>query len=156
MSWLAPLRPLGDGRYRLALTPDERELLRELLIDLRRGIDADDAEVARLFPPAFPDDPAATAEYARLVRDELVDGRLQALKTVEDALAGADRLDQEQAEAWCGVLNDLRLVLGERLGVTEDVELERLARRDPEWALYAWLTWQHGSAVDALASRLAD
>ena len=116
-------------------------------------IESDDGDVARLFPAAFRDDPAASAEYDRLVRDDLVAGRVSALDTVEQTLA-ADRLDQEQTEAWCGALNDLRLVLGERLGVTEDVALERLARLDPQYALYAWLTWLHGSAVEALASRL--
>ncbi len=152
-SWLQPLRPLRDGSYRLAIGRDERDLLRGLCAELRSLIEADDAEVARLFPAAFRDDAEASAEYDRLVRAELVGGRLRALGVVEQTL-GAEELDHEQAEAWCGALNDLRLVLGERLGVTEDVALERLARRDPQYALYAWLTWLHGSAVDALASRL--
>ncbi len=152
-SWLQPLRPLRDGSYRLAIGRDERDLLRGLCAELRSLIEADDGEVARLFPAAFRDDPEASAEYDRLVRAELVGGRLRALGVVEQTL-GAEELDQEQAEAWCGALNDLRLVLGERLGVTEDVALERLARLDPQYALYAWLTWLHGSAVDALASRL--
>ena len=153
MSWLDPVRPLRDGGYRLAIGDDEQNLLRRLCAELRTMIEARDDEVARLFPAAFRDDADASAEYDRLVRDELVAGRLRALETVERTL-GAARLDHEQMEAWCGALNDLRLVLGERLHISEDVPLERLARRDPQYALYAWLTWLHGSAVEALASRL--
>ena len=152
MSWLEPVRPLPEGRYRLALGQHERELLRSLCAELRALIESDHRDVARLFPAAFRDDADASADYDRLVRDELVGGRLSALDTVDQTLA-ADRLDQEQTEAWCGALNDLRLVLGERLGIEEDVALEPLARRDPQYALYAWLTWLHGSAVEALASR---
>ena len=153
VNWLGPVRPLRDGGYRLRIGDEERELLRGLCADLRTLIQTDDASVTRLFPAAFRDDPEASAEYNRLVRDELVTGRLRALDTVEQTLAEA-QLDHEQAEAWCGALNDLRLVLGERLGITEDAALERLARREPQYALYAWLTWLHGSTVDALASRL--
>ncbi|HEU5212051.1 MAG TPA: DUF2017 family protein, partial [Gaiellaceae bacterium] len=62
-----------------------------------------------------------------------------------------------QAAAWCGALNDARLVLGERLGVTEDLYENGIARDDPrarELAFYAWLTWLQGELVEALSSRL--
>ena len=54
----------------------------------------------------------------------------------------------------CGALNDLRLVLGERLGVTEDVYERDVDPRVPELAVYDWLTWLHGSIVEVLAARL--
>jgi hypothetical protein len=66
-------------------------------------------------------------------------------------------LDHAQVEAWCGALNDARLVLGERLGVTEELYEAGIDRRDPrapELALYSWLTWLQGEIVEALASRL--
>jgi Domain of unknown function (DUF2017) len=47
-------------------------------------------------------------------------------------------------------------VLGERLGVTEDTYDRPLDPRDPrapELAVFGWLTWLQGSAVEALASR---
>jgi hypothetical protein len=90
------------------------------------------------------------------VRGELTSSRLAALLTVEATLE-ADRLDEEQLSAWCGALNDLRLVLGERLGVTEDLYEAGIDPRDPraqELALYGWLTWLQGNVVEALASRL--
>jgi hypothetical protein len=156
VSWRRPIRPLGENDYTLALDDAEREVLRRLAEELRELVAADDSEVARLFPAALPDDPEANAEYDRLVRDGLVAGRLDALARL-DATVDAERLSHQDVEAWCGVLNDLRLVLGERLGVTEDLYEDGIDRRDPrapELALYGWLTWLQGEVVEALASRL--
>ena len=151
-----PVRPLRKGGYRLKLDPLERRVLGSLVVELRELIESEDGSVARLFPAAYRDDPAASEEFAQLTRGELTAGRLGALLTVEATLE-ADRLDEEQLSAWCGALNDLRLVLGERLGVTEDLYETGIDPRDPraqELALYGWLTWLQGNVVEALASRL--
>jgi Domain of unknown function (DUF2017) len=156
MLWRRPVEPLAKGGYRLRLSAGEREVLRDLCEELRGLVEAEDASVGRLFPAAFRDDPDASAEYDRLVREELVSGRLAALHTVDRTIE-AERLDEEQLAAWCGALNDLRLVLGERLGVTEDTYERVLDPHDPrapELAVFGWLTWLQGSAVEALASRL--
>jgi hypothetical protein len=156
VAWRPPVRPLRGGGYGLHLGSDERRLLRGLCVELRELIGGADDSVARLFPAAYRDDAEASAEYDRLVRDELVTGRLDALRTVE-ATIEAERLDEEQLDAWCGALNDLRLVLGERIGVTEDMYETAIDPRDPrapELALYGWLTWLQGNVVEALASRL--
>jgi hypothetical protein len=147
-----PVKPLRDGRYRLRLGAEERALVRALCADLRAQIEADDRAVPRLFPPAHRTDPDAAAEFDRVARDQLVSGRLAALDTVARTVE-ADTLGEEELSAWCGALNDLRLVLGERLGVTEDMD-QTLFTRSPEHALYAWLTWLQAATVDALASRL--
>jgi hypothetical protein len=156
MLWRRPVEALPDGSYRLQLGAGEREALLELCDELRGLVEGDDAAVGRLFPSAFRDDPEASAEFDRLVRGELVSGRLAALQTVRRTIE-ADRLDEEQLAAWCGALNDLRLVLGDRLGVTEDTyerDLDPNDPRAPELAVFGWLTWLQGNAVEALASRL--
>jgi hypothetical protein len=156
MSFLGPVRPLRDGGYRIRLGEQERETLRGLCGQLRELITAQDAAVGRLFPAAYRDDEEANAEFERLVRGDLAAGRLDALATVEASL-DADRLDEEQLAAWCGALNDLRLVLGEQLEVTEDMYERAVPPDDPRapgLALYGWLTWLQGHVVEALASRL--
>ena len=157
MSFLDPVRPLRGGGYRIRLGQHERETLRGLCDQLRELITTQDAAVGRLFPDAYgEDDDDANAEYERLVRGDLVASRLEALATVEASLA-ADRLDEEQLAAWCGALNDLRLVLGEQLEVTEDMYERAVPPDDPRapgLALYGWLTWLQGHVVEALASRL--
>jgi hypothetical protein len=57
--------------------------------------------------------------------------------------------------AWLGALNDLRLVLGTRLEVTEDSVEQDFPPGDPRretLALYHYLGWLESQAVDALAS----
>ena len=139
--------------FRLPLGRTERELLRELVAELRELIETGDRDVARLFPAAHPDDPEAAAEYERLTRSSLTAAGSRR-STPSSARSTRGRLDPDELEAWTGVLNDLRLVHGERLSVTEEMDLERLARRDPRYAVYAWLTWLQATMVDELASRL--
>jgi hypothetical protein len=46
-------------------------------------------------------------------------------------------VDDEAIDRWLRVLNDLRLALGTRLGVTEDSELDD---SQPAVQVYSWLT----------------
>jgi Lon protease-like protein len=140
-----------DGRYRVRLRGEERALLRRLAEELQGLVAAgDDPSLVRLFPPAYENEDDR-AEFERLTRQSLVDGKREAAATLA-ATAAAERLTQEELEAWLGALNDLRLVLGTRLGVTEDTYDE--APTDPGLALYGWLTWVQGEIVEALAQAL--
>ena len=151
-----PIRPLGADAYALALDSGERAVLRSVARELRALVEADDPAVARLFPAAYRDDPDAAAEFDRLVRDGLVSGRVAALATV-DRTADAERLGHDELESWCGALNDLRLVLGERLGVTEDLyerAVDPSDPRAPDLALYGWLSWLQSEIVEVLSAGL--
>ena len=150
------VRAQRDGTYRVHLGREERELLDFLATELLELVAADDDAVARLFPAAYRDDPDAEEEYRRLTRESLVDGRVGALETIRRT-ATAEQLTQGEADAWLGALNDLRLVLGERLGVTEDLYEDGIDPQDPRAAqlsVYGWLTWLQAELIDALASRL--
>jgi hypothetical protein len=150
-----PVRRLGD-EYVLDLSDEERAVLHRFCVDLRGLVEADDEAVGRLFPPAFRDDPEASAEFDRLARSGLVAGRLEA---IDSMLATLDsrRVTHAELEAWCGAVNDLRLVLGERLGVSESLYETGIDPNDPrasELALYGWLSWLQGELVECLAERL--
>ena len=143
-----------SGEYRLRLNEAERALLRVLNAELRILLDEpSDPDLRRLFPPAH-DDREREAEYRELVGDQLVDGRARALATVERALDG-DTLTADEADAWLRVLNDLRLVLGTRLDVTEETMLGELDPNDPnaqQYAVYAYLSWLQEQLVAALSA----
>ena len=94
---------------------------------------------------------------------DLVDQRFDALDLVGATLtrgvvAGRDRewreitLAADEVQAWLSVLNDVRLVLGIRLGVGDD-EPPELPDDDPgagAWEFYDWLTYLQGSLVETL------
>ena len=144
-----------DGAYRVRLSRHERNLLRTLPDQLRTLLAEEDPSLVRLFPPAYADDPEADAEYRRLVRNELIDGKLAALSDLERT-AAADRLDEEQLGAWLGALESLRLALGTQLEVTEDTydAFDPDDPRAPELALYGWLSWLQDQVVRALSTGL--
>ncbi len=143
-----------DGVVRLNFRDDEVLLLRELLAELEAQLeDPDDPAVRRLFPPAHADR-ESEEKFRSLVRDQLVAGRSEALAAVRDTL-GRETLGPEEADAWLRVLNDLRLVLGTRLDVTEDVDFEELDLREPrdrDLAVYAYLSWLLEQLVEALGT----
>jgi hypothetical protein len=138
-----------EGGVLLRLSPEERALLAALASDLRAQLEEgfDDPSFRRLFPPAYEDTEDERA-YRDLAGDELLDGRRQALELLA-ATARADRLSAEEADAWLRALNDLRLVLGTRLDVQEDVLLER--PQSPDLALYGYLSWVQEQLVAALS-----
>jgi hypothetical protein len=147
-----------EGDLRVRLSQAERDLLRDLPAELRRllEVNPEDPSARRLFPPAFEGDQDAEQEYRRLMRDELLAGRREALRVLEET-ADRESLTREELDAWLGALNDLRLVLGTRLGVTEELYEEALDPEDPqarETALYVYLTWLQEQLVEAAAAGL--
>ena len=145
------IRREGD-RVRLNLDGHEQALLRELLDQLEPLLaDPDDPALRRLFPPAYSEE-ENDQQYRSLVRDQLVNGRAKALASMRDTLA-SETIDVEQADEWLRALNDLRLVLGTRLDVSEEIDYERIDLDEPrgrELAMYGYLAWLQEQLVDAL------
>jgi hypothetical protein len=143
-----------SGEYEIRLSVEERDLLRGLTPRMREVLTDDtDPVLQRLFPVAYPDDEGRQTEYALLVRGELLDSHLAALTTLEETV-DAERLDEERLLAWMRALNEVRLVLGVRLEVTEEGDERPADPSDPRagpFAIYDYLTWLQGEIIDALA-----
>lgn len=137
---------------RVRLDRQEQLLLSELLDELERLLDdPDDPELRRLFPPAY-SEPAEDEQYRSLVRDQLVSGRSKVLETVRTTL-GNDELDSDQADQWLRALNDMRLVLGTRWDVSEQMDYGKLDLDEPrgrELAVYGYLSLLQEQLVEAL------
>jgi hypothetical protein len=121
-----------------------------------------DPGLARLLPDAYGGDSeenaAAAAEFRRYTEADLRAGKRSDASTVLATLAplleegGALTLDREQADAWMRCLNDLRLVLGTRLGVSEETELDPPPDDPAVQALhvYGWLGYLQETLVASL------
>jgi hypothetical protein len=136
----------------VSLDRHEQLLLTELLDELEGLLDdPDDPELRRLFPPAY-SEPTDDEQYRSLVRNQLVSGRSKALATVRATLS-SDTLDADQADQWLRALNDMRLVLGTRWDVTEQLDYRKLDLDEPrgrELAIYGYLSWLQEQLVEAL------
>lgn len=155
------VKRLGVDRYRIDLPVGERDVLASLLPQLRELLATDDPSLTRLFPTAYPDDPERDAGYRALVRDELLEKRFAALDVVQSTVAalgdGPVEVDGDELSAWMRSINDLRLVLGTRLDVSEDDQHHGLDPDDPDapaLALYDYLGMLVATIVDALSGDL--
>ena len=150
------VRRTRGGDFRIRIPPSERALLRTLpgqLRDLLGEEGSEDPARRRLFPSATLDDTQVDAEYQRLTHDDLLAERLVAVETMERTLE-AERLSEDELVAWLSVLNDLRLVLGIRLEVTEETTVADFAPDDPRagtYAVYGYLTFLEDQVVLALS-----
>ena len=148
------LRRTRKGTIKVELPPEERELLRSVVGEMRAVLaDGEDPALDRLYPVAYPKDEEREAEWKALIRSELADHHAAALALLEET-ADAETLDEEQANAWLRALNQVRLLLGTRLEVTEEGgerPLEDDDPRAPTFALYDYLAFLQDQLVDALA-----
>ncbi|HEY7762557.1 MAG TPA: DUF2017 family protein, partial [Actinomycetota bacterium] len=97
-------------------------------------------------------------EYERRHGDELLAGRLAAIDTVDRTLE-LEHLDEDELLAWLGSLNSIRLVVGTRLGVTEESTERDFAddeRNAEMFELYGYLTWLQGWVIEALDEDLRE
>jgi len=125
-----------------------------------------DPALERLLPPAHREDEAVAAEFRRLTEQGLRERKTATLTTAVDALRDADGdkvvLSAAQAQALVVALTDVRLLLGERLGLRTDDDAEELAQRlddadqdDPATLLaayYDFMTWLQESLTQSLMS----
>ncbi len=149
-----PVRRTRSGQFEIRLSPEERDLLRGLAPRMREVFEDDaDPVRGRLFPVAYPDDDDRQTEYRLLVQGELLDSHLAALAMLEETV-DAERLDEDALLGWMRSLNEVRLVLGVRLGVTEEGDERPTSSDDPRapaYAIYDYLTWLQGEIIEALA-----
>lgn len=131
------------------------------------GAQERDSAIDRLFPAANRTDEAAAREFRRLTEDSLRARKIAGLDAATAALRGSadDRLElpHEVALTFLVALTDVRLVLGDRLGLREDADAQRLQDlaelADPgDPAAYAvmvydFLTWLQETLATSMLRR---
>jgi hypothetical protein len=169
------------------LEPAEKELLRSLFDDVISmlqpdehqsqdpltaliGLDMDvkepsDRAVRRLLPNVMKDDGAASLEFRQLTERSLREGKIGALRA---AALGLDKdeltLSSDDARHWSTALNDVRLVLAERLDIQDEADAEQVHQMQ-DWSqaedvesylalVYNFTTWLQESLVQAMLQSL--
>jgi Domain of unknown function (DUF2017) len=137
----------ADG-VRVELADYEAQLLLGLGGEMRTLLEADvpsvDPVKARLFPRAY-EDADDQRDYERLIGDDLLSAKRNALRVVMESLENGGpaniELDGERVEAWLSFLTDLRLAIGTRLEVDEDKMSAEVDPDDPDAAAMSTLHW---------------
>ena len=164
-----------SGKLTLKLDPAEQAVLSQLFEQMAELLDdpdsqtntdplaqllnmggstqiSDDPVLARLFPDGYSNDEHASADFRRFTEQDLRAQKVFALATVRRTLAdwsGKASITDQQAQDWLKAINDLRLVLGTRLEITDEGETDFEAD-EPGIHLYNYLTYLQGTLIDAL------
>jgi len=175
-----------SGRVSLILDQNERQLLRNLFNQSLELLEKDDVQqhddplmqlmnmdgpteissdqaLARLFPDAYHDDDEASGDFRRYTEPDLRRAKLENVRVVLDVLDDDQpkvQLTPAQVQAWLLALNDLRLILGTRIGIGEDNENfdsvdesddEEIAEdANPGLYLYNYLTYLQEMLIQAI------
>lgn len=170
------------------LEPAERDLLRKLFADIITmlepataahtdplaaliGLDMDvkvptDPALMRLLPDAVKDDADAALEFRQLTERSLREGKIGALRAASLGLESEKLvLDDEAATLWAKALNDVRLVLAERLNIRDEEDAEKV-HQVQDWGeaddvesylslVYNFVSWLQESLVQAMLLALS-
>jgi hypothetical protein len=165
------------------LEPAERELLRSLIDDVISMLQPDesasedpltaligldmnvkepsDRALLRLLPNVVKGNDAASLEFRQLTERSLRENKIGALRA---AALGLDTnelvLSPAEARHWSQALNDVRLVLAERLDIRDDADAEHVHTMQ-DWSqaedvesylalVYNFTTWLQESLVQAM------
>lgn len=163
------------GAIRRAADSDDPLQRLEAEFASREAREPSDTAVKRLFPDAS-EDPTMAAEYRRLGQADLAEGKLTDLRLVMSTMdaSGPGRsevaLGQEEAVGFLRALNDVRIVLADRLGLHRDGDfdtvrmLQQIGERVPDAAesqgdhvggdvviaVYELLSWLQESLLRAM------
>ncbi|WP_284987048.1 DUF2017 domain-containing protein [Arthrobacter sp. fls2-241-R2A-172] len=167
------------------LEPAERDLLRGLLDDVISMLDSDvrdnedplaaligldmdvkqpsDRALLRLLPNVLKDDDDGSLEFRQLTERSVRESKVGALRATAMGLDKDELvLTLEDATRWSMALNDVRLVLSERLDIRDEADAE-LIHSMQDWSqaedvesylalVYNFTTWLQESLVQAMIS----
>ena len=137
------VEPQKNGGFLVRMPVPALQFLHRLPRTLRsilQNPDFGDSAVRRLFPVAY-SDPQKETEYRKLLADDLMRRKLEALDVFEEILTGCEldlqqaaiTIPQEHFHACLGVINDMRLVLGVELDLREDLWEREFDPADPRY-----------------------
>ena len=124
-----------------------------------------DRALRRLLPNAVKDDAAASLEFRQLTERSLRESKIGALRA---AALGLDKdelvLTPADARHWSTALNDVRLVLAERLDIRDEADADHVHQMQ-DWSqaedvesylalVYNFTTWLQESLVQAMLQSL--
>lgn len=157
---MAELSRTGDTVH-ISLDEHEAGLLRSIVHEMQLLLEHEgngDPVLERLFPPVSDSEEDASA-YEAMVGDELKSGKLESLQIVTNTLgeegAVEGDISLEATERWMIALTDLRLAIGTRVGVTEEMMAAPLDPEDPDvgyLSVLHWLGWLQESLIETLIS----
>ncbi len=121
-----------DGSYLVTLEPEVRQVLQAIVEQFSQSIHPDSPQAKRLFPTAYPHDQAQEESYKLLGHSQILDTKSANQKIFHNSVF-SDTLAEDEVHAWMCCINDVRLLLGTELDVSEDTAADY---ENPMYMLY--------------------
>ncbi len=140
----------GADTFRLELHPKIRRLLADLKDMTLSHIEEGSPASRRIYPIAYQGSPEMEMDFEQLTRKPLAHHHRENLDLFGDSISKSV-LSEAEALAWIGALNDMRLVLGTALDITEDQPL--VDPSDPNYeghVIYDLLTFLQGMFIEEI------
>lgn len=116
-----------------------------------------DPALRRLLPDGYRDDPQSAHDFRRYTERSLRETKMAHARAVAASLEQSGEkvvLSDADVDSWLGFLNDARLTIGTRVGITDDDDdLSDIDEGDPrfDWVqIYGWLTYLQDALLQAL------
>ncbi|MHB1717863.1 MAG: DUF2017 family protein [Acidimicrobiales bacterium] len=157
-AYRSPIRQTRDGRYEVRLDPEVRAVLRAAAEQVGDLVTTETGLTRRVYPPAYvaADQEQAESEYQKLVHGALERRHRGCLATLAET-ATSVTLDREELGQWLSAVETIRLVLGTRLDVSEDMDPPQEDDPSlPEFVLYDLLGLLQETIVDLFARELPE
>jgi hypothetical protein len=145
---------------RVRLEEHEADIIRSLLSEMTAMLDIgaqNDPVLERLFPRAYRTDTDEDT-YREMVGSDLEHGKKRALARVGENVGERGSVDvplsRDEADDWLTALTDIRLAIGTRLDVDEEMmskELDPDDAKAPTLAVLHWLGWVQESMIERLS-----
>ena len=140
------------GGIHLQLMPWQVRLLTDVVALVEQCADDPALPVS-----AYPDDRREDVQYQRLIADERHQARSADQSAVslilEEAVAGVV-VSRAEAEAWLRVIAEARLIIGNRLAITDAGWEDDDSEESEELAVLHYLSWLLGGLVEVAIDEL--
>lgn len=144
------IEKIGNNTYRVDLSTQVRTLLGDMREMTFAHVEAESPIAKRLFPNAYQNSPEMELDYQQLTHEPLAGHHQANLATFEETLFNTE-LNEDQALAWIGALNNMRLILGTALEIDENQSVPD--ESDPNYegfVVYDLLTYLQGVFIDEI------
>ncbi len=114
----------------------------------------DDEVLLRLLPDAYKEDSESSQEFRRFTERSLRLTKIERADLVLKQLPLENEstfIKQKDFEKWLTVLNDLRLALGTRIGISEEDTDDDFDEEDHAQEIYSWLTWLQSNLLEEIS-----
>lgn len=144
------IHKISDDRIKVDLSDQVRQILLDLKEMVVSHLVTESPATKRIFPVAYKNSPEMEMDYKKLTREPLSNHHEKNLDILESTLHNSE-LTIDEALAWIGALNNMRLILGTALDVKEDQDFP--GEDDPNYegyVVYDLLTYLQGSLIEEI------